>query len=170
MGILHISVGLMQDGILRCGHGAGRIGKISGPHISAPPPPPPRSLRSSSGRSLISGPRSLGSFTEVALSIAPPLSPPQITEEQRWAILEFIAHLSTEDWEAMTVDLQCLGFIPQSVREGREGEDWEAMPVRGEGGSAWGGRGGGGGGGGGGPGHCPVLSCPVLFTGPIGCP
>ena len=38
-----------------------------------------------------------------------------MTEDQRWALLEFIAHLSTEDWEAMTMDLKTLGFIPQEV-------------------------------------------------------
>ena len=52
----------------------------------------------------------------LTLSLASPPPLLQVTEEQRWALLEFIAHLSTEDWEAMTVDLQCLGFIPQSVR------------------------------------------------------
>ncbi|GAX81708.1 hypothetical protein CEUSTIGMA_g9136.t1 [Chlamydomonas eustigma] len=38
-----------------------------------------------------------------------------VTEDQRWAILEYIAHLSTENWGALAVDLQRLGFIPLSV-------------------------------------------------------
>ena len=44
-----------------------------------------------------------------------------MTEDQRWALLEFIAHISTEDWEAMTMDLKTLGFIPQEVCGYRRG-------------------------------------------------
>ncbi|GAX76281.1 hypothetical protein CEUSTIGMA_g3726.t1 [Chlamydomonas eustigma] len=39
----------------------------------------------------------------------------EVTEDQRWAILEYIAHLSTENWAALAVDLQRLGFIPLAV-------------------------------------------------------
>ncbi len=60
-------------------------------------------------------------------SLSPPLSPPpstpttppshvQVTAEQRWALVEFIAHMTSEDWPATTRDLQRLGFIPPQVR------------------------------------------------------
>ena len=39
----------------------------------------------------------------------------QVSESQRWALMEFITHLSTYDWEAVALDLQLLGFIPQGV-------------------------------------------------------
>ncbi|EFJ53286.1 hypothetical protein VOLCADRAFT_115858 [Volvox carteri f. nagariensis] len=39
----------------------------------------------------------------------------EVTPEQRLALVEYIAHLSTQDWEKLAVDLQTLGFIPPSV-------------------------------------------------------
>ncbi|KXZ45805.1 hypothetical protein GPECTOR_50g599 [Gonium pectorale] len=39
----------------------------------------------------------------------------EITPEQRLALVEYIAHLSTQDWEALAGDLQTLGFIPPEV-------------------------------------------------------
>jgi len=39
----------------------------------------------------------------------------QVTEEQRGALISYIAHLSTEDWSALAYDLQALGFIPKDV-------------------------------------------------------
>ena len=38
-----------------------------------------------------------------------PLSPLQVTENQRIALVEFIAHLMQEDWEAVASDLVNLG-------------------------------------------------------------
>ncbi|GIM09389.1 hypothetical protein Vretimale_13253, partial [Volvox reticuliferus] len=39
----------------------------------------------------------------------------EVTPEQRLALVEYIAHLSTQDWGKLAVDLQTLGFIPKSV-------------------------------------------------------
>ena len=36
----------------------------------------------------------------------------EVTEAQRIALVEFIAHLITENWEAVCTDLVTLGFIP----------------------------------------------------------
>jgi aarF domain-containing kinase len=38
-----------------------------------------------------------------------------VTEGQRWALVSYIAHLTTEDWEALAFDLRELGFIPEGV-------------------------------------------------------
>jgi aarF domain-containing kinase len=35
-----------------------------------------------------------------------------VTPEQSIALVEYIAHLSAKDWEAVTRDLVTLGFIP----------------------------------------------------------
>ena len=40
----------------------------------------------------------------------------EVTEEQRIALLEYIAHLTTSDWPNLALDLQTLGFIPKEVR------------------------------------------------------
>ncbi|GLI70240.1 hypothetical protein VaNZ11_015086 [Volvox africanus] len=39
----------------------------------------------------------------------------EVTPEQRLALVEYIAHLSTQDWRKLAVDLQTLDFIPKSV-------------------------------------------------------
>eukprot|EP00198_Chlamydomonas_reinhardtii_P007169 XP_001696505.1 predicted protein [Chlamydomonas reinhardtii] len=39
----------------------------------------------------------------------------EVTPEQRIALVEYIAHLSTRDWGKLAVDLQTLGFIPPEV-------------------------------------------------------
>ena len=36
----------------------------------------------------------------------------EVTPEQSIALVEYIAHLSVEDWDAVAVDLRKLGFIP----------------------------------------------------------
>lgn len=36
----------------------------------------------------------------------------EITPEQRIALVEYISHLTTQDWENVARDLQTLGFIP----------------------------------------------------------
>ena len=40
----------------------------------------------------------------------------EVTQEQRIALIQFIAHLWSEDWGAVAVDLKHLGFIPMDVR------------------------------------------------------
>ena len=50
-----------------------------------------------------------------------------MTPEQRIALVEYIAHLSTRDWGKLAVDLQTLGFIPPEV-------DTQVRHVEGEGG------------------------------------
>ena len=39
-----------------------------------------------------------------------------VTEEQKYALIEFIAHLWIEDWKAVAVDLVHLGFLPPDRR------------------------------------------------------
>ncbi|GFR43298.1 hypothetical protein Agub_g4364, partial [Astrephomene gubernaculifera] len=39
----------------------------------------------------------------------------EVTPEQRLGLLEFIAHLTTQDWPRLACDLQTLGFIPPHV-------------------------------------------------------
>ncbi|KAG2445378.1 hypothetical protein HYH02_008842, partial [Chlamydomonas schloesseri] len=39
----------------------------------------------------------------------------EVTPEQRIALVEYIAHLSTQDWGKLALDLQTLGFIPPEV-------------------------------------------------------
>ena len=36
----------------------------------------------------------------------------EVTPEQSIALVEYISHLSVEDWDAVAVDLRRLGFIP----------------------------------------------------------
>lgn len=38
-----------------------------------------------------------------------------VTPEQSIALVEYIAHLSAKDWEAVTRDLVTLGFIPEGT-------------------------------------------------------
>lgn len=38
-----------------------------------------------------------------------------VTPEQSIALVEYIAHLSAKDWEAVTRDLLTLGFIPEGT-------------------------------------------------------
>ncbi|KAG2502091.1 hypothetical protein HYH03_000583 [Edaphochlamys debaryana] len=45
----------------------------------------------------------------------------EVTPEQRLALVEYIAHLSTQDWEKLAVDLQTLGFIPPEVNPRQAG-------------------------------------------------
>ncbi|CAD7699161.1 unnamed protein product [Ostreobium quekettii] len=40
----------------------------------------------------------------------------EVSKEQRLALIEFIAHLWCEDWEAVAADLGNLDFLPQGVR------------------------------------------------------
>jgi len=39
----------------------------------------------------------------------------EVTEEQQIALVEYIAHLTCEDWEAVSNDLVCLGFMPEGM-------------------------------------------------------
>ncbi|KAG1657378.1 hypothetical protein FOA52_007577 [Chlamydomonas sp. UWO 241] len=39
----------------------------------------------------------------------------EVSEAQRLALLDYIAHLCTEDWYPLAVDLQVMGFIPPDV-------------------------------------------------------
>ena len=41
----------------------------------------------------------------------------EVTPEQSIALVEYIAHLSVEDWDAVAVDLRKLGFIPPGGSE-----------------------------------------------------
>lgn len=45
----------------------------------------------------------------------------EVTEDQRLALVEYIAHLCTEDWANVALDLQRLGFIPADVDTQRAG-------------------------------------------------
>lgn len=36
----------------------------------------------------------------------------QVTPEQSLALVEYIAHLSVEDWDGIARDLRNLGFVP----------------------------------------------------------
>lgn len=36
----------------------------------------------------------------------------QVTPEQSLALVEYIAHLSVEDWDGIARDLRKLGFVP----------------------------------------------------------
>ncbi len=59
--------------------------------------------------------RVLNAHVYAGMCVCVCVSPLQVTEAQRWALLEYIAHLSTRDWEALAFDLQVLGFIPPDV-------------------------------------------------------
>lgn len=39
----------------------------------------------------------------------------QVTPEQSLALVEYIAHLSVEDWDGIARDLRKLGFVPAGV-------------------------------------------------------
>ena len=39
----------------------------------------------------------------------------QVTPDQRLALVEYLAHLTTADWDGCARDLQKLGFIPEEV-------------------------------------------------------
>ena len=39
----------------------------------------------------------------------------QVTPEQSLALVEYIAHLSVEDWVGIAKDLRKLGFIPPGI-------------------------------------------------------
>jgi aarF domain-containing kinase len=39
----------------------------------------------------------------------------EVAFEQRIHLVEFIAHLSLEDWDAVTADLIALGFLPSDT-------------------------------------------------------
>ncbi|KAG1666030.1 hypothetical protein FOA52_006904 [Chlamydomonas sp. UWO 241] len=41
----------------------------------------------------------------------------EVTEAQRIGLVEFIAHLTMEDWDALTQDLVTLGFMPQGMSD-----------------------------------------------------
>ncbi len=41
----------------------------------------------------------------------------EVTEDQRIALVEFIAHLTMEDWEGVSRDLASLGFMPDKMPE-----------------------------------------------------
>lgn len=52
----------------------------------------------------------------------------QVNENERYALLEYVSHLSAKDYEATLNDLITLGFIPKEI-----GEDPEKVtnPLRG---------------------------------------
>jgi aarF domain-containing kinase len=41
----------------------------------------------------------------------------EVTESQRIGLVEFIAHLTMEDWDGLTQDLVTLGFMPEDMPE-----------------------------------------------------
>lgn len=44
----------------------------------------------------------------------------QIAEDQRYALLEYVSHLTAKDYEATLNDLIVLGFIPKEIGEDPE--------------------------------------------------
>jgi aarF domain-containing kinase len=40
----------------------------------------------------------------------------QVTPEQSLALVEYIAHLSVEDWNGIARDLRKLGFVPAGMQ------------------------------------------------------
>lgn len=40
-----------------------------------------------------------------------------MTEDQRYALLEYVSHLTAKDYEATLTDLIVLGFIPKEIGE-----------------------------------------------------
>lgn len=49
----------------------------------------------------------------------------QVEEAQRYALLEYVSHLTSKDYEATLGDLITLGFIPQEI-----GDDPAKVPSR----------------------------------------
>lgn len=47
----------------------------------------------------------------------------QVSEDQRIALVEFITHLTTEDWPAIVTDMISLGFLPHGLPAGQTVED-----------------------------------------------
>lgn len=41
----------------------------------------------------------------------------EVTESQRIGLVEFIAHLTMEDWDGLTNDLVTLGFMPETMSD-----------------------------------------------------
>lgn len=52
----------------------------------------------------------------------------EVSEEQRITLVEFIAHLTLEDWPAIARDLVGLGFFPDGLPKGEE-SIWEMAPL-----------------------------------------
>lgn len=44
----------------------------------------------------------------------------QIAEDQRYALLEYVSHLTAKDYEATLNDLIVLGFIPREIGDDPE--------------------------------------------------
>jgi hypothetical protein len=63
--------------------------------------------------------RSVGLVLHAWLSPGPDSAaiPHQIGEDQRLALVEYVAHLTAKDYNATLVDLVRLGFIPPEVAE-----------------------------------------------------
>eukprot|EP00775_Hariotina_reticulata_P008036 gene8036-8231_t len=47
----------------------------------------------------------------------------EVSEDQRIALVEFITHLTTEDWPAIVTDMISLGFLPHGLPAGQTVED-----------------------------------------------
>eukprot|EP00798_Chlamydomonas_sp_ICE-L_P022750 gene22750-29917_t len=60
----------------------------------------------------------------------------EVAEDQRIALVEFIAHLMLENWEAVTEDLAKLGFMPDGLPPG-VGAAEVAPVMKSRGGDAW---------------------------------
>lgn len=51
----------------------------------------------------------------------------EVTEQQRYALIEFITHLWMEDWDAIAVDLEHLQFLPEGSTEEANAELREVL-------------------------------------------
>ncbi|KAJ9519495.1 hypothetical protein QJQ45_000680 [Haematococcus lacustris] len=74
-------------------------------------PHPGNLLRTPEGRIAI---LDFGLMTEVNIAPMPQLNT-EVSEDQRWALMEYIAHLATSNWVEVAKDLQRLGFIAPGV-------------------------------------------------------
>ena len=53
----------------------------------------------------------------------------EVTEEQRIALVEFIAHLTMEDWPGVARTLVSLGFLPEGLPSSAPGEPFQMAPI-----------------------------------------